>query len=183
MSSVIKLGGATEADKSDEYLISSLQTDLHFLQTKLKIKVNHTCGIIDDEGVVEKTKRLQLANNKANRKKSKETTPDSGAMSNWQFPRRFVALKIMYFGKRFYGFASEAQMDPTVESEIFKALEKTRLVNGEKKDWQYSRCGRTDKGVSSVGQVIGLHLRSNHKERGMGHNDAEKSFPKESCGL
>lgn len=39
------------------------------------------------------------------------------------------------------------------QSELFKALEKTRLVLGDKKDLQYSRCGRTDKGVSSVGQV------------------------------
>ncbi|KAI3820029.1 hypothetical protein L1987_13885 [Smallanthus sonchifolius] len=80
--------------------------------------------------------------------------------------QRFVALKIMYFGLRFYGFASEAQMDPTVESELFKALQKTRLVLGDKKDLQYSRCGRTDKGVSSVGQVVALLLRSKHKEPG-----------------
>ena len=40
-----------------------------------------------------------------------------------------------------------------LQSEIFKALEKTRLIDGDKKDLQYSRCGRTDKGVSSVGQV------------------------------
>ncbi|KAI3733083.1 hypothetical protein L1987_64300 [Smallanthus sonchifolius] len=80
--------------------------------------------------------------------------------------QRFVALKVMYFGLRFYGFASEAQMDPTVESELFKALQKTRLVRGDKKDWQYSRCGRTDKGVSSVGQVVALLLRSKHKEPG-----------------
>ncbi|KAL5981010.1 hypothetical protein ACLOJK_028930 [Asimina triloba] len=66
--------------------------------------------------------------------------------------KRFVALKIMYFGQRFYGFASEAQMDPTVESEIFKALEKTKLLVSGKKDAQYSRCGRTDKGVSATGQ-------------------------------
>ncbi|KAK7295139.1 hypothetical protein RJT34_18043 [Clitoria ternatea] len=46
----------------------------------------------------------------------------------------------------------QAQMEPTVESELFKALEKTRLLVGDKKDLQYSRCGRTDKGVSSVGQ-------------------------------
>ncbi|KAD4584765.1 hypothetical protein E3N88_22366 [Mikania micrantha] len=78
--------------------------------------------------------------------------------------QRFVALKIMYFGLRFYGFASEAHMDPTVESELFKALQKTRLVLGEKKDLHYSRCGRTDKGVSSVGQVVALLLRSKHKE-------------------
>ncbi|KAL9317712.1 hypothetical protein ACSQ67_014229 [Phaseolus vulgaris] len=68
--------------------------------------------------------------------------------------KRYVALKVMYFGKRFYGFASEAQMQPTVEFELFKAFEKTRLLVGDKKESQYSRCGRTDKGVSSVGQLI-----------------------------
>ncbi|KAK9943648.1 hypothetical protein M0R45_009249 [Rubus argutus] len=79
--------------------------------------------------------------------------------------KRYVALKVMYFGPRFYGFAAEAQMDPTVEVfEIFKALEKTRLLVGDKKESRYSRCGRTDKGVSSVGQVIALYLRSNLKE-------------------
>ncbi|KAK2633173.1 hypothetical protein EUGRSUZ_L00427 [Eucalyptus grandis] len=30
-------------------------------------------------------------------------------------PRQYVALRLMYFGQRFYGFASEAQLDPTVE--------------------------------------------------------------------
>ncbi|XP_047306626.1 tRNA pseudouridine(38/39) synthase [Impatiens glandulifera] len=77
-----------------------------------------------------------------------------------QYSKRYVALKVMYFGQRFFGFASEGQMDPTIESEIFRALEKTRLIDGTKKDLQYSRCGRTDKGVSSVGQVISLFLRS-----------------------
>ncbi|KAL6578290.1 hypothetical protein OROMI_010618 [Orobanche minor] len=70
------------------------------------------------------------------------------------FPKRHIALKVMYFGQRFYGFASDAQMDPTVESEIFKALKRTRLISGDKKELEYSRCGRTDKGVSSVGQVM-----------------------------
>ncbi|XP_039166579.1 uncharacterized protein LOC104442515 [Eucalyptus grandis] len=77
--------------------------------------------------------------------------------------RRYVALRLMYFGQRFYGFASEAQLDPTVEtpnsfrseshhtdfgvmqSEIFKAFEKTKLLVGDKKKSQYSRCGRTER--------------------------------------
>ncbi|TYG78736.1 uncharacterized protein LOC105797010 isoform X2 [Gossypium raimondii] len=91
--------------------------------------------------------------------------------------KRYVALKVMYFGQRFYGFASEAQMDPTVESEIFKALEKTRLLVGDKKESQYSRCGRTDKGVSSVGQVIALFLRSNLKETDGNHKISGELIP------
>ena len=45
-----------------------------------------------------------------------------------------------------------------LQSEIFKALEKTWLAVGDKKELQYSRCGRTDKGVSSVGQVCWFQM-------------------------
>ncbi|XP_057775428.1 uncharacterized protein LOC130994395 isoform X2 [Salvia miltiorrhiza] len=79
--------------------------------------------------------------------RSKDKEPGGNAMALHHLPKRYVALKVMYFGQRFYGFASEAQMDPTIESEIFKALHKTRLVSGDRKELQYSRCGRTDKGV------------------------------------
>uniref|UniRef100_A0A453E2S5 tRNA pseudouridine synthase n=1 Tax=Aegilops tauschii subsp. strangulata TaxID=200361 RepID=A0A453E2S5_AEGTS len=72
----------------------------------------------------------------------------------------------MYFGQRFYGFASEAHTEPTVESEIFKAIERARLLVGSREDSCYSRCGRTDKGVSATGQVISLYLRSNLKDAG-----------------
>lgn len=48
---------------------------------------------------------------------------------------------------------SELGLFIIMQSEIFKALQKTRLISGDKKELQYSRCGRTDKGVSSVGQV------------------------------
>ncbi|CAL1363282.1 unnamed protein product [Linum trigynum] len=91
-------------------------------------------------------------------------------------PRRYVALKVMYFGPRFYGFASEAQMEPTVESEIFKALEKTRLLVTNKKEAQYSRCGRTDKGVSAVGQVIALFLRSKLRHLNSNTSDSRENF-------
>lgn len=78
---------------------------------------------------------------------------------------------------------------PTIEEELWKALVKTRLINptskgGEKSqydkldrkifeawdrdgadvDWdgcEYSKCGRTDRGVSAFGQVIGVRVRSN----------------------
>ncbi|GJN31638.1 hypothetical protein PR202_gb20058 [Eleusine coracana subsp. coracana] len=56
---------------------------------------------------------------------------------------------------RFYGFSSEGQAEPTVESEIFKALERAKLLVGSRKESCYSRCGRTDKGVSATGQVGG----------------------------
>ncbi|XXG61337.1 hypothetical protein AAC387_Pa04g3023 [Persea americana] len=94
--------------------------------------------------------------------------------------KRYIALKIMYFGQRFYGFASEAQMDPTIESEIFKALAKTKLLVGDKEKSCYSRCGRTDKGVSSIGQVILLFVRSNLKDTG-GHENPVETGPEYIC--
>lgn len=100
-----------------------------------------------------------------------------------QFPKRYVALKVMYFGQRFYGFASEAHMDPTVESEIFRALKKTKLIDRvDKKELQYSRCGRTDKGVSSTGQVIALFLRSSLKQTRGNNEYAGDISPEESYG-
>jgi tRNA pseudouridine38/39 synthase len=78
---------------------------------------------------------------------------------------------------------------PTVEEEVWKALVKTRLINpiptggderryeridrktfarwdreGADVNWdgcEYSKCGRTDRGVSAFGQVIGVRVRSN----------------------
>jgi len=49
---------------------------------------------------------------------------------------------------------------PTVELELFKALEKTKLIQS-KDTCNYSRCGRTDKGVSAMGQVSAFTVRSN----------------------
>ncbi len=43
---------------------------------------------------------------------------------------------------------------------LFDGLLKTRLIESRAIS-NYSRCGRTDKGVSAFGQVIALDLRSN----------------------
>ncbi|KAL1652642.1 pseudouridine synthase deg1 [Didymella pomorum] len=81
---------------------------------------------------------------------------------------------------------------PTIEEELWKALIKTRLINptplpgsttdysrvdrktfaqwdrdGADINWEgceYSKCGRTDRGVSAFGQVIGIRVRSNRKK-------------------
>lgn len=140
------------------------------------------CNKIEDKVEVECMNAVEESRDKKDggvitgKKKALARIPgyDVGIMKHHS--KRYVALKVMYFGQRFYGFASEAQMDPTVESEIFKALEKTRLLVDNKKESQYSRCGRTDKGVSSVGQVISLFLRSNLKQIGA-NNIAGDSVP------
>ncbi|KAM7511291.1 hypothetical protein LguiB_010166 [Lonicera macranthoides] len=177
----------SDSAKMESELIKDLHSQLDSLRNRVKeletqnaklsaLLSNCSCHKMEDNvnanavystGEVEEMGKLKLGRNDGRRKNnSKGRVPGCDTRTLYHSSRRYVALKVMYFGQRFYGFASEAQMDPTVESEIFKALEKTRLIEGDKKKLQYSRCGRTDKGVSSVGQVISLFLRSNHKERG-----------------
>ncbi|CAN1268065.1 tRNA pseudouridine(38/39) synthase [Linum perenne] len=116
------------------------------------------------------------------RRKKKGASYDISNVSHC--PRRYIALKVMYFGARFYGFSAEAQMDPTVESEIFEALKETRLLVTDKKEAQYSRCGRTDKGVSAVGQVIALFVRSRlHHVNINGTNSCENFAEEQNAEL
>lgn len=84
-------------------------------------------------------------------------------------------MKVAYLGKRYNGFehhTGQITPLPTIEEELWKALNKARLIfpkdtnplqPGEV-NWEgteYSKCGRTDKGVSAFGQVIGIRVRSN----------------------
>lgn len=75
---------------------------------------------------------------------------------------RYVALEVSYLGSSYHGFATQGDTDNTVEGHLFRALKRVRLVPQDA-TWQtvrYSRCGRTDKGVSALGQVVSLQLRS-----------------------
>ncbi|KAM9305055.1 tRNA pseudouridine(38/39) synthase [Gastrophryne carolinensis] len=73
-------------------------------------------------------------------------------------PRQHVALRLAYLGWGYQGFASQENTHNTVEAELFSALQKTRLVESRQTS-NYHRCGRTDRGVSALGQVISLDLR------------------------
>ena len=92
-----------------------------------------------------------------------------------KYSTRHIALKFAYLGKNYNGFEHHTNNTtplPTVEEELWKALRKTHLIfpnvrPGQSEDevcWDgcdYSKCGRTDRGVSAFGQVIGLRVRSN----------------------
>lgn len=88
-----------------------------------------------------------------------------------KYTTHLIVLKLSYLGQKYNGFEHHANNTtplPTIEEELWKALMKTKLIfptNGE--DWppnwdgcEYSKCGRTDKGVSAFGQVIVLRVRS-----------------------
>ncbi|XP_073402408.1 tRNA pseudouridine(38/39) synthase [Dendrobates tinctorius] len=74
-------------------------------------------------------------------------------------PKEHVALRLAYLGWNYQGFASQENTRNTVEEVMFSALTKTRLVESRQSS-NYHRCGRTDRGVSALAQVISLDLRS-----------------------
>lgn len=81
-----------------------------------------------------------------------------------KYNTRFIALKFSYLGWNYNGLAIQKDMTPlpTVEGVIVDALMKCRLVaSANVQDFRFSRCGRTDKGVSAMNQVISLEVRSN----------------------
>lgn len=103
-----------------------------------------------------------------------------------KYHTRYIALKFAYLGQRYNGFEhanKNVTPLPTIEEELWKALRMTRLIfpvnmpqdddssgnNGlgpnrvSLIDWegcQYSKAGRTDRGVSAFGQVVGMRVRS-----------------------
>ncbi|KAI1093360.1 pseudouridine synthase [Rostrohypoxylon terebratum] len=84
-----------------------------------------------------------------------------------KYSTRLVAFKLAYLGKRYGGFefATDAAL-PSIEEELWKAFVKSCLIFPEKPEevnWdsiEYSKCGRTDRGVSAFGQVIVVRVRS-----------------------
>ncbi|KAF8823002.1 pseudouridine synthase [Cardiosporidium cionae] len=71
-----------------------------------------------------------------------------------------VALKVSYFGSNFHGVCYQPQENiRTVECEFFKAALKTKLIE-DIKSCEFSRCGRTDKGVHAAGNYFALYLQA-----------------------
>jgi tRNA pseudouridine38/39 synthase len=78
-----------------------------------------------------------------------------------QYRTRHIALKFYYNGADFSGLAQNIGQDNdnSVEKQLFFALTKTKLIES-RQTCGYSRCGRTDRGVSAVGQVVAFQLKS-----------------------
>ncbi|KAI0432652.1 pseudouridine synthase [Xylaria sp. FL1042] len=99
------------------------------------------------------------------RKKKKKDRRD---IDPSKYSTRLVALKLAYLGKNYGGFEFQVHgRVPTIEEELWKAMVKACLIfpeNPDEVNWdglEYSKCGRTDRGVSAFGQVISLRVRSN----------------------
>ncbi|OBA23465.1 tRNA pseudouridine synthase [Metschnikowia bicuspidata var. bicuspidata NRRL YB-4993] len=80
-----------------------------------------------------------------------------------RFQTRFVAFRFAYMGWNYNGlnYQYEPTPLPTVEEVILQAMSKAKLVTDvDPVASGFSRCGRTDKGVSALNQVISLNVRS-----------------------
>eukprot|EP00727_Mastigamoeba_balamuthi_P003554 m51a1_g13196 hypothetical protein (522) ;mRNA; f:510-2458 len=77
-------------------------------------------------------------------------------MSNYH--QRHVALRVAYLGWNYQGFAQQDSTDNTIEEALFSALAKCCLIV-DRASCGYSRCGRTDKGVSAFAQVVAMRMR------------------------
>lgn len=75
------------------------------------------------------------------------------------FGERQIALRIAYVGWNLKGFVCQRETKETVEEYLFSALERARLIK-DRNDCHYSLCGRTDSGVSGIGNVVSVRVRS-----------------------
>lgn len=103
-------------------------------------------------------------------KKQKKSKPpkQSQIFDPSKYSTRRIALKLAYLGKNYNGYEHQVSASvSTIEEELWKALTRSCLISPEvveKVDFtpfEYSKCGRTDRGVSAFGQVIGIRVRSN----------------------
>lgn len=76
-----------------------------------------------------------------------------------KYPQRHVVLRLAYHGHRHDGLAKQDHTANTIEGLVMEALIKVRLIapDGPVK---FSRCGRTDKGVSALGNAFSLMVRA-----------------------
>ncbi|XP_058218446.1 uncharacterized protein LOC131329365 isoform X2 [Rhododendron vialii] len=97
--------------ESDNARLSSLVSNCccHKAEENILARVSGSFGLVDERG------SSNSNGGKSRKKKENQTVPDDKVRTGHQYSKRYVALKVMYFGQRFFGFASEAQMDPTVE--------------------------------------------------------------------
>ncbi|CUS49618.1 LAQU0S24e00430g1_1 [Lachancea quebecensis] len=120
-----------------------------------------------------KVKREDLPEKKRRKKKDKP-------FDFSKYDTRFVAFKFAYLGWNYNGLAIQKEPTPlpTVEGTILEAMNACKLVPSMvPQDYNFSRCGRTDKGVSAMNQVISLNVRSNlTKEEQQDKNNDDKEI-------
>lgn len=76
-----------------------------------------------------------------------------------RYASRKIALRLAYHGHVHDGLAKQKETGNTVEGLLCEALRRVRLVP-EDGPHSFGRCGRTDKGVSALGNAVSLTARA-----------------------
>ena len=134
---------------------------LHNLKTLTKEQLIANCEdlILSNKKLENELKTMQASNDGV-KKKTKKKEHKQREFDFSKYGTRRMAFKFLYLGWDYQGLASQENTTNTIEGELFTALTKSKLIEN-RSTVNYSRCGRTDKGVSAFGQVIALDVRSN----------------------
>nr|CAX74280.1 putative tRNA pseudouridine synthase 3 [Schistosoma japonicum] len=76
-----------------------------------------------------------------------------------KYKKRHIALKLSYLGWQYCGLVPQGCYTLTVMDRLLDALEKAKLIEN-RNECSFSVCGRTDKGVSGICQVVSFVSRS-----------------------
>ncbi|KAI2642363.1 pseudouridine synthase [Xylaria nigripes] len=147
---------------------------IQVLERKIEEKDPGGSSLIEAE---EKPREKAKAKTKTKAEGESEAEDGPPRKKKKKYSTRVIALKLAYLGKNYGGFEYQASGKyPSIEEELWKALVKACLISPEDPDkvnfepMEYSKCGRTDRGVSAFGQVIAIRVRSNRpleqEERG-----------------
>lgn len=138
------------------------------MEQKVKIKKQNKEENLEQftkEELILKIKSLTAHNIQLKNVLAKQTSTDkivkqSKAFDFSKYKFQHVFLHLLYLGWDYKGFVVQEDTTDTVEHHLFEALMKTKLIQ-DRAQSNYHRCGRTDKGVSSFGQVVSIDLRMN----------------------
>lgn len=118
------------------------------------------------EALVERVQQLECTLQQQGKQQAKlhKNRPKQRPFDFSKYPTRHIALKFSYLGWNYNGLAVQKEPTPlpTVEGVVLDALHRCRLIGSlSTQECGFSRCGRTDRGVSALNQVISLRVRSN----------------------
>ncbi|ORC90914.1 putative pseudouridine synthase A-like protein [Trypanosoma theileri] len=94
-----------------------------------------------------------------------------------RYPSRKIALRLAYHGQHFDGLVKQVETKNTVEEHLLDALCRVRLIPHDGPS-DFARCGRTDKGVSALGNAISLIVRASSWP-----TDTVQKPPLDYCGM
>nr|CAB3265320.1 tRNA pseudouridine(38/39) synthase-like [Phallusia mammillata] len=136
----------TKQELIDKYLL---------LQTQhLKLKNNHTCKPLS---------KTEIMINKFKPRKTKRRKQKSRELDFLHCNYRYVAFKVAYLGWDYNGLQENGDLSDTIEGVLKEALRQVKLV-GRDLPVRFTKCGRTDKGVSGFVQVMSLMVRTQHSD-------------------